>query len=254
MTGNDAQEMPQYSVEMLEEEMDCYAEETDTNTQSLIRAHERDHTTQHISHTYFSQDGDENSSVTSTSDSHVTNMTLMSGSTSANSLMSPTFSLDSIARMEKGETEYGEQAMGQEEQQQQQQLLPRRRTPLPWKKLVIVFTCHLTDTYSFTTLLPYIAFLTSSFQLTEVDCEGGDIDSSDPRCASLYFYAGFIASSYYVGQFLSCLFWGWASDRVSSYGCCSLFCGLVLATCATYILITNAWDSSDESPSFSSES
>ena len=50
-------------------------------------------------------------------------------------------------------------------------------------------------------LFPYLPFMVRDFHLTEDDSQIG-------------YYAGYIASAFSLGQFISSFFWGWFSDRI----------------------------------------
>ncbi|KAL0487328.1 peptide/nitrate transporter [Acrasis kona] len=71
---------------------------------------------------------------------------------------------------------------------------------LPWKTLSIALLLWTCDLFSFTTLSPYLPFMVEDFKITQDKSQIG-------------YYVGFIGSLYYLGQFFSCFFWGWASDR-----------------------------------------
>lgn len=66
-------------------------------------------------------------------------------------------------------------------------------TPLPLFRLFIVFTLFICDTFAFTTLAPYLAYMVRDFDL---------IPENDPqRDEKLGYYAGMVATSYYAAQF-----------------------------------------------------
>ncbi|EKX53102.1 hypothetical protein GUITHDRAFT_133473 [Guillardia theta CCMP2712] len=72
-------------------------------------------------------------------------------------------------------------------------------TPLPVAGMAIVLSTLTSESSSVQFLFPFIPFMVHSFGVDEED---------------VGFYAGWIASSFMLGQFLSSLFWGWASDRI----------------------------------------
>ncbi|KAL9650590.1 hypothetical protein ABK040_004806 [Willaertia magna] len=76
----------------------------------------------------------------------------------------------------------------------------KKITPLPYKKLFIVFFLYLCDNLNMTSLFPYIAYMISDFNITNKPEEYG-------------YYIGFIAGSYYLSQFISSFIWGHLSDH-----------------------------------------
>lgn len=74
-----------------------------------------------------------------------------------------------------------------------------KETPLPIKKLIVIFLMMLCDLYAFTSLVPYLGYMVSDFLSIDIKDVG--------------FYAGIIASCYYIAQFFSSFFWGMISDR-----------------------------------------
>ncbi|KAG2393750.1 hypothetical protein C9374_007281 [Naegleria lovaniensis] len=74
-------------------------------------------------------------------------------------------------------------------------------TPLPMKQLAIVFFIYLVDSLSLTAIFAYIGFMVADFHIVD-----------DPQ--KLGYFAGLIASSYYLSQLFSSFFWGYLSDVV----------------------------------------
>lgn len=76
-------------------------------------------------------------------------------------------------------------------------------TPLPWGKVFIVCMIQFCDALSVTAVFPYLGQMTA-------DLMGLDYE----RDANLVgYYAGMIASFYFVAQFLTSPIWGYISDR-----------------------------------------
>lgn len=69
-----------------------------------------------------------------------------------------------------------------------QPIQTNKRTPLPKKQLTVVFIMMLCDFMSFTSITPYVNSMTA-------DLLGIDKSSAG-------YYAGLLASSYYLSQFL----------------------------------------------------
>jgi len=78
---------------------------------------------------------------------------------------------------------------------------PDMKTPLPYSMLVVVLACLAAEAFTLTLLFPFVAFMVRDFKLTDDDSQLG-------------YYAGIIASSFTICQFLSSSFWGYLSDRV----------------------------------------
>jgi hypothetical protein len=74
--------------------------------------------------------------------------------------------------------------------QSEPQQNPQRRTPLPKKKLVVVFTMLFCDVLALTGIAPYINAMTA-------DLLGLDEGKDQTKVG---YYAGIIASSYYIAQ------------------------------------------------------
>jgi len=74
-------------------------------------------------------------------------------------------------------------------------------TPLPWGKLLIVFSIYLCDSLSFTSLFPYISFMVADFGITD-----------DPK--QYGYYVGIITSCYFLSQLFSSFMWGFISDKI----------------------------------------
>ena len=89
----------------------------------------------------------------------------------------------------------------EQEIQKEEQKTPQKVTPLPWGKLFVVFFIYLCDSLSYTSLMPYITFMISDFNLTENPTEYG-------------YYVGLVASAYFLSQFISSFFWGTISDSI----------------------------------------
>ncbi|RUS16332.1 major facilitator superfamily domain-containing protein [Endogone sp. FLAS-F59071] len=73
-------------------------------------------------------------------------------------------------------------------------------TPLPRLPMLVLSFCIFSEPLSSTILLPFIYFMVRDFHLTNDDKEIG-------------FYAGTIASAYFLAQFLTSILWGHLSDR-----------------------------------------
>ncbi|KAL9645461.1 hypothetical protein ABK040_002657 [Willaertia magna] len=73
-------------------------------------------------------------------------------------------------------------------------------TPLPIKKLLVVFFMYLCDNMNSTSLFPYIAYMVEDFNLTHKPEEFG-------------YYVGLIASAYYFSQLFSSIIWSSLSDK-----------------------------------------
>ena len=65
------------------------------------------------------------------------------------------------------------------------------------KLIIIQMIC---DKWTFTSIFPYVGFLITDFNVTDNLEEVG-------------YYAGLLASSYFVGQLLTAFFWGYLSDK-----------------------------------------
>jgi MFS family permease len=80
-------------------------------------------------------------------------------------------------------------------------VLPEKKavTAVPWKKVIVLLLCMLTEALSLTQLFPYVAFMVEDFGVAKDAKEVG-------------MYAGFIASAFSLAQFFSSFFWGYASD------------------------------------------
>ena len=77
--------------------------------------------------------------------------------------------------------------------------VPVERTPLPWPEISVALVVLTTEAISFQYLFPFVPFMVRGFGIREED---------------VGFYAGWIASSFMVGQFFSSFFWGRMSDIV----------------------------------------
>jgi hypothetical protein len=77
--------------------------------------------------------------------------------------------------------------------------VPVERTPLPWPEISVALVVLTTEAISFQYLFPFVPFMVRGFGIREED---------------VGFYAGWIASSFMVGQFFSSFFWGRMSDVV----------------------------------------
>ena len=76
----------------------------------------------------------------------------------------------------------------------------KKATPLPLKKTIIVCIILFTESFTGNSLFPQIGFMIKDFNLTSND-------------KLLGFYAGALASSFYLAQFICSFFWGRMSDR-----------------------------------------
>ncbi|GAM29274.1 hypothetical protein SAMD00019534_124500 [Acytostelium subglobosum LB1] len=77
---------------------------------------------------------------------------------------------------------------------------PAKSTPLPWRKLSGPYVLLICEAIGSTSLYSYIGFMILHFGITTDQTKVG-------------YYAGFIASSFSLAQFLSSFFWGKMSDH-----------------------------------------
>ncbi|KAL6049054.1 Zinc induced facilitator-like 1 isoform 1 [Balamuthia mandrillaris] len=73
-------------------------------------------------------------------------------------------------------------------------------TPLPKKKMFVLMCVVMSEGLAGSLLLPFIAFMVRSFGITDDDRDIG-------------YYAGYVTSAFFLGQFSSNFLWGWISDR-----------------------------------------
>jgi len=73
-------------------------------------------------------------------------------------------------------------------------------TPLPYKKLFIVFSILFCEAFTGGSIFPYVGFMIRDFKLTDDEEKIG-------------YYAGVLASSYFVAQLFSSYMWGYLSDK-----------------------------------------
>jgi MFS family permease len=95
-----------------------------------------------------------------------------------------------------------EQQLEEEQIPSQQQTPKEVVSPIPYRALFIVLLVFIADSFSFTTLAPYI---------TEFIIHLGVVPDGNTK--KIGYYAGIIGSSYYVTQFFSAMIWGSISDR-----------------------------------------
>ncbi|KAI9298867.1 MFS general substrate transporter [Neoconidiobolus thromboides FSU 785] len=74
-------------------------------------------------------------------------------------------------------------------------------TPLPWKQISILLAVRFAEPVAFTIFFPFMYQMVKSFHLSE---NSGDIA----------YYAGFVASSFAIAQFISGVPWGMLSDKI----------------------------------------
>ncbi|KAL6051140.1 Protein ZINC INDUCED FACILITATOR, variant 3 [Balamuthia mandrillaris] len=78
--------------------------------------------------------------------------------------------------------------------------LHSKPTPLPKKKMFVLMCVVMSEGLAGSLLLPFIAFMVRSFGITDDDRDIG-------------YYAGYVTSAFFLGQFSSNFLWGWISDR-----------------------------------------
>eukprot|EP01113_Clastostelium_recurvatum_P018241 TRINITY_DN2151_c0_g1_i6.p1 TRINITY_DN2151_c0_g1~~TRINITY_DN2151_c0_g1_i6.p1 ORF type:complete len:574 (-),score=120.49 TRINITY_DN2151_c0_g1_i6:28-1749(-) len=74
-------------------------------------------------------------------------------------------------------------------------------TPLPRKRVVTLCLVLFGESFVASVLFPFVSFMVRDFGVAEDD-------------ESIGYYAGYLASAFFFGQFVSSFFWGWLSDRV----------------------------------------
>ncbi|OZJ03734.1 hypothetical protein BZG36_04148 [Bifiguratus adelaidae] len=89
---------------------------------------------------------------------------------------------------------------------------PQGVIPLPRMPMAVLSVCIFSEPLSSTILLPFIYFMVRDFGVTEDD-------------KGIGFYAGTIASAYFMAQFLTSILWGLLSDRFGRKPV--LLCGLL---------------------------
>ncbi|KAL9655125.1 hypothetical protein ABK040_008904 [Willaertia magna] len=91
----------------------------------------------------------------------------------------------------------------EEEQQEEEhhEMVHPPMTPIPYKKLLVVFIIYLVDSLSITSLFSYIGYMIKDFNIVS--------DSS-----KYAYFAGILASSFYLSQLFSSFVWGYLSDRI----------------------------------------
>lgn len=89
-------------------------------------------------------------------------------------------------------------------------------TPLPKAKMFVVFIVLFCESLSLIQLFPYVAFMIKGIVVRSINFRFTYQSGLDFGLATnnndVGFYAGFLASSFSVAQFLSSFFWGKLSD------------------------------------------
>lgn len=86
---------------------------------------------------------------------------------------------------------------------------------IPWRLVVPLLLLQLSEAFCGSSLFSYLPFFVQ--------------EALDVPASQVGLYAGFLASSYYVGQLLSSFVWGVASDRFGKRPC------IMLGSCATLV-------------------
>jgi hypothetical protein len=81
------------------------------------------------------------------------------------------------------------------EVQETEEEVPRQETPLPLKPFFVICCVVLSEAFSVTMIFPFLADMVKDFGVAADDGEIG-------------FYAGWIASSFNLAQFIAAFMWG----------------------------------------------
>eukprot|EP01102_Stenamoeba_stenopodia_P022057 TRINITY_DN9065_c0_g1_i1.p1 TRINITY_DN9065_c0_g1~~TRINITY_DN9065_c0_g1_i1.p1 ORF type:complete len:611 (-),score=122.83 TRINITY_DN9065_c0_g1_i1:147-1940(-) len=74
-------------------------------------------------------------------------------------------------------------------------------TPVPWRKLFVIGSLMMADSLSLAMLWPFVTLMVKSFNMVDDEKKIG-------------YYAGFIAGSWFIAQFVSSFVWGTLSDYI----------------------------------------
>ncbi|KAL6043419.1 protein ZINC INDUCED FACILITATOR-LIKE 1-like [Balamuthia mandrillaris] len=86
--------------------------------------------------------------------------------------------------------------------QEVEEVLPPKRTPLPLTKLFVIMTVRFCEAVSTMQIFPYVAFMVKDF-----------FNYGDDQNNLIGYKAGYLASCFTLGQFLSGFLWGWLADK-----------------------------------------
>ncbi|KAL6049513.1 protein ZINC INDUCED FACILITATOR-LIKE 1-like [Balamuthia mandrillaris] len=86
--------------------------------------------------------------------------------------------------------------------QEVEEVVPRKRTPLPLTKLFVIMTVRFCEAVSTMQIFPYVAFMVKDF-----------FNYGDDQNNLIGYKAGYLASCFTLGQFLSGFLWGWLADK-----------------------------------------
>ncbi|KAI9295589.1 MFS general substrate transporter [Neoconidiobolus thromboides FSU 785] len=84
---------------------------------------------------------------------------------------------------------------------QSQESAVKQPTPIPWRQVSVMLLVRFSEPISFTLLLPFVYSMVRDFHITNNEKD-------------VAYYAGFIASSFAICQFVSGIPWGALSDRI----------------------------------------